>query len=73
MHKHFFNKKDLFFKLKGFDSNFNSANAEDSEFGFRLLKEGFKILLEKKLMLFIIQILGCGLLSKEFLEFILVK
>ena len=42
-------KKDLFFKLNGFDSNFNSANAEDSEFGFRLLKEGFKILLEKKI------------------------
>ena len=34
---------------KGFDHHFNSATAEDQEFGFRLLKKGFKIPIERML------------------------
>lgn len=42
-------KKKLFNELKGFDSNFTNANVEDAEFGYRLVKKGLKILLEKKI------------------------
>ena len=42
-------KKDIFLELKGFDSNFNNANSEDAEFGFRLIKAGYKIPIERKL------------------------
>ena len=31
-------KKSIFMENKGFDHHFNSATAEDQEFGFRLLK-----------------------------------
>ena len=42
-------KKDIFFKLNGFDSNFSNANSEDAEFGFRLIKEGYKIPIERRI------------------------
>ncbi len=42
-------KKSIFNENKGFDHHFSSATAEDQEFGFRLLKKGFKIPIERKL------------------------
>ena len=42
-------KKSIFMENKGFDHHFNRATAEDQEFGFRLLKKGFKIPIERKL------------------------
>ena len=42
-------KKDMFFKLNGFQSRFKKANAEDSEFGIRLIKSGYKIPIERKI------------------------
>jgi len=42
-------KKDLFNKYKGFDINFNKASTEDTDFGFKLIKNHHKISIEKKL------------------------
>ena len=42
-------KKNLFFKLNGFDTKFKSASAEDSDFGMRLNKEGYKVQIERKI------------------------
>ena len=42
-------KKSIFKKNKGFDHQFSSATAEDQEFGFRLIKKGLKIPIERKL------------------------
>jgi len=42
-------KKDLFKRYKGFDVNFNKASSEDTDFGFRLIKDQHKISIEKKL------------------------
>ena len=41
-------KRDIFLKLRGFDASFNNANSEDAEFGFRLIKMGYKIPIERK-------------------------
>ena len=42
-------KKDVFFKLDGFFSKTTTASSEDEEFGFKLIKNGYKIPIEKKL------------------------
>ena len=42
-------KKKIFFKNGGFDNNFKNAAPEDCDLGFKLLKNGHKIPLEKKL------------------------
>tara|TARA_A100001015_G_scaffold307391_1_gene403217 strand:- start:293 stop:1333 length:1041 start_codon:yes stop_codon:yes gene_type:complete len=42
-------KKDIFKENDGFDNQFSSATTEDQEFGFRLIKKGFKIPIERKL------------------------
>ena len=41
-------KKDIFIKNGGFD-NFNNADPEDIDLGYRLINKGLKIFLEKKL------------------------
>ena len=42
-------KKKIFSKNGGFDNNFKNADPEDCDLGFRLLRNGHKIPLEKKL------------------------
>lgn len=42
-------KKDIFIKNGGFDINFNNADPEDIDLGYRLINKGLKIPLEKKL------------------------
>jgi len=42
-------RKDLFKKYKGFDTKFKKASQEDVEFGFRLIKDDYKIPIERKL------------------------
>tara|TARA_B110000046_G_scaffold12213_1_gene12091 strand:+ start:2693 stop:3733 length:1041 start_codon:yes stop_codon:yes gene_type:complete len=42
-------KKSLFKKYKGFDINFNKASTEDTDFGFKLIRNQHKISIEKKL------------------------
>ena len=42
-------KKKVFFNLNGFDSKFKNANAEDAEFGIRLIKSGYKVPFERKI------------------------
>ena len=42
-------RKDIFARHKGFDSKFSSATVEDVELGFRLIREGYKIPIERKL------------------------
>jgi len=42
-------KKDIFIKNGGFDINFKNADPEDIDLGYRLIKKGLKIPLEKKL------------------------
>ena len=42
-------KKDIFFKFNGFDEKFSKASGEDPEFSFRIAKEGYKLLFDKKL------------------------
>ena len=47
-------KKDIFIKNGGFDINFNNADPEDIDLGYRLINKGLKIPLEKNLNLIII-------------------
>jgi len=42
-------KKDVFLKLGGFDKRYKEANVEDTEFGQRLLTQGYKVYSNKKL------------------------
>jgi glycosyltransferase involved in cell wall biosynthesis len=42
-------KRDIFFKLGGFDENYRSL--EDMEFGYRLYQSGYKIFLNKEIQL----------------------
>ncbi|MFC1756658.1 glycosyltransferase family 2 protein [Patescibacteria group bacterium] len=43
--------KDLFLKEGGFDENFKTANAEDFYFGLKLFNKGYKIDLDKKILM----------------------
>jgi len=43
-------KKDIFLKNKGFDNNFRKADPEDLDLGFKLIKNGHKIPLRRKLI-----------------------
>ena len=42
-------KKEIFFKAGGFDAKFKKADPEDVDLGYKLVKNGHKIPLEKKL------------------------
>lgn len=42
-------RRDIFLKFNGFDEKFAKASGEDPEFSFRIAKEGYKLLFDKKL------------------------
>lgn len=42
-------QKNIFKETNGFDDHFNNATVEDQEFGFRLIKKGYKIPIDRKL------------------------
>ena len=42
-------RKDLFEKFEGFDIKYNKASTEDTDFGFKLIKNKRKIVIERKL------------------------
>lgn len=44
-------RKDIFIELGGYDENYSQPSIEDIELGYRLVSEGYKILLCKKLQI----------------------
>jgi len=44
-------RKKIFLNLKGFNTNYKRASAEDEEFGYLLIDKGYKILIDDNIVI----------------------